>query len=224
MTRSRRGWIGAAVIVIATATPASAQEDSPESPATLAVRPSRFARDPESRQLQVSVSFRDVVDDTIKRKLQSGFPTVISFGGYIFPEGSGNNPRAAAGLYQSCRIMFDVWNEVYQVRISRPSGDTTTVVPNLAGVLRRCAELRDLPIRGDMNVGNSYFLAATVEVNPISEEMLEQIRRWVTRPPGSGAVTPGDSIFGSFVGLFVARIGHADRTLTFRTSGFVVPP
>jgi hypothetical protein len=54
--------------------------------------------------------------------------------------------------------------------------------------------------------------------------MLEQIRRWVSRPPGSGAVSPGDSLFGSFVGLFVARIGKADRTISFRTQTFVMPP
>ena len=71
--------------------------------------------------------------------------------------------------------------------------------------------------------GGSYFVTAMIEVNPISQEMLERIRRWVSRPPGSSNATPGDSLFGSFVGLFVARIGQAERTLAFRTQSVVVP-
>ena len=59
-----------------------------------------------------------------------------------------------------------------------------------------------------------------VEVNPVSQEMLEQIKRWVTRPNGSNVIGPGDSLFGSFVGLFVARVGDADRKLPFRTQAF----
>jgi hypothetical protein len=91
------------------------------------------------------------------------------------------------------------------------------------GVLRRCAAPVDLPIadRSTLQPDASYFMAALVEVNPISKEMLDRIRRWVTRPPGTSA-SPGDSLFGSFVGIFVARIGEAERTLSFRTQSLVV--
>jgi hypothetical protein len=51
--------------------------------------------------------------------------------------------------------------------------------------------------------------------------MLDRIRKWVTRPTTS--IGPGDSLFGSFVGLFVARIGDADRKLAFRTPTFTPP-
>jgi hypothetical protein len=47
--------------------------------------------------------------------------------------------------------------------------------------------------------------------------MVEQMRRWVSRPAGSTGIGPGDALFGSFVGLFVRQIGTADRTLRFRT-------
>ena len=39
----------------------------------------------------------------------------------------------------------------------------------------------------------------------------------------SYVIGPGDSLFGSFVGLFVARIGDADKKLTFRTQAFLPP-
>jgi hypothetical protein len=56
-----------------------------------------------------------------------------------------------------------------------------------------------------------------VEVNPVNAQMVEQMRRWVSRPAGSTGIGPGDALFGSFVGLFVRQIGTADRTLRFRT-------
>ena len=47
--------------------------------------------------------------------------------------------------------------------------------------------------------------------------MLEQMRKWVSRPAGSTGIGPTDALFGSFVGLFVKQMGTADRTLRFRT-------
>lgn len=225
--RGRRDLIlGALAWLLASLVPAvaRAQDETPASPGALPMRQARVGRDPATHDLTVTVSFRDVIDEHARRKIQSGLPTVVVFRGYVFPEGAGDDPRAVTGAFQSCRITFDVWNEVYRIQVAHAGGEASRVALNMDGVLRRCAEVRELPIRGTLASGSSYFMGATVEVNPISQDMLEQIRRWVSRPPGSGAVTPGDSIFGSFVGLFVARIGKADRSLSFRTNGFVVPP
>jgi hypothetical protein len=152
--------------------------------------------------------------------LQSGLPTVIVMRAYLYPDGTNT---AVAGTVKSCRIVFDVWDEIYRLQVSQPGGETNVVAPNLEGVLRRCAEATDLPVadRTTLQPDSSYFLAAMVEVNPISKEMMDRIRRWVSRPPGTSA-SPGDSLFGSFVGLFVARIGQAERTLSFRTQSMVV--
>jgi hypothetical protein len=220
-----RGLLATVALVVGSVWPAvvRAQDNEISSPSSLPARPARFERNPTTRHLQVSVSYRDVIDDDTRRKLQSGLPTVISFRGYFFAEGSGDDPKPVTGIFQSCRITYDVWNEVYMVHLVQPSGEMTRPALNMEGVLRRCAEVREMAIPGSLPVGGAYYLAGTVEVNPISQEMLEQIRRWVSRPPGSSAVTPGDSIFGSFVGLFVARIGKADRSMSFRTSGFTVP-
>jgi hypothetical protein len=214
--------MGLALLVATTAKPANAQA-APASPSTLEQRKATFAWDQNGRLLRVSYSYRDVIDGEASRKLQSGLPTVIVMRGYLFPVDRPDTPVALT--VQSCRIAFDVWNEVYRLQISQPGGETSSVAVNIEGVLRRCAEARALPLvdKSVLAVGGSYFLSAIVEVNPISREMLERIRGWVSRPPGSTAITPGDSLFGSFVGLFVARIGEADRTLSFRTQSFVVP-
>ncbi|WP_437288599.1 hypothetical protein [Sorangium sp. So ce406] len=172
--------------------------------------------------VQLTVSFRDVVDGEISKKLLSGLPTVITMRGYLFHE-SGGTPLALAA--KSCRVVYDLWDEVFRIQLVQAGGQSSTVAVNVEGVLRNCAEARRLPLaeRSLLRDGSRYFVAVLVEVNPMSAEMLDRIKRWVTRPPGSTAIGPGDSLFGSFVGLFVTRIGNADRKLAFRTQPFLPP-
>ncbi|AUX39283.1 hypothetical protein SOCE26_006670 [Sorangium cellulosum] len=172
--------------------------------------------------VQLTVSFRDVVDGEISKKLLSGLPTVITMRGYLFSE-SGGDPVALTA--KSCRIVYDLWDEVFRIQLFQAGGQSSTVAVNVEGVLRNCAEARKMPLveRSLVREGSRYFVAVLVEVNPMSAEMLDRIKRWVTRPPGSTAIGPGDSLFGSFVGLFVTRIGNADRKLAFRTPSFLPP-
>jgi hypothetical protein len=92
------------------------------------------------------------------------------------------------------------------------------------GVLRLCTEAQDLPVaqRALLTAGQPYFLGVVVDVNPVSPELVEQMRRWMARPTGSTGIAPSDALFGSFVQLFVRQIATSDKTLTFRT-GTVLP-
>jgi hypothetical protein len=174
----------------------------------------------DQKRVVVSYGYRDIVDAEIVKKLSSGLPTVIAMRGYVFRE-SGGDPIALTA--KSCRIVYDLWDEVFRIQLAQPGGTTSVVAVNVEGVLRNCAEARRIPLvdRALLSDSGRYFVATLVEVNPVSPEMLDRIRKWVTRPTTS--IGPGDSLFGSFVGLFVARIGDADRKLAFRTPTFSPP-
>jgi hypothetical protein len=196
----------------ATARSAHAQDDRAVRQATLAWD-DRFV-------LRMTVSYRDVVDNDTAAKLAGGLPTTIVLRAYVF-RSTGRTPLAAT--YKACRVTFDLWDEVYRIDLSQ-SGEPDTAVasPTLDGVLRRCAEADRLAVvaRSALPPSSTYYVACVVEVNPVSPEMLDRIKRWVSRPSGTGATAPGDALFGSFVGLFVARIGSADRQISFRTQPF----
>jgi hypothetical protein len=196
------------------ARPALAQEQ-PQSPERLPQRQANYAWDHST--LRASFSYRDLVDPDLANKLSSGLPTTFAMRAYVFPEGT-SQPVALS--VRSCRVVYDLWDEVYRIRIfeqRRPERDTAVI--NVDGVLRLCAEARDLPVadRSQLRAGVGHFLAVIVDVNPVSEEMIEQMRRWVSRPTGSTNIGPSDALFGSFVGLFVRQIGTSDKTLRFRT-------
>lgn len=168
----------------------------------------------------MTVSFRDVVNKKIRRKLLSGLPTTIAMRAYVFPDKEGQPVALSA---QTCKVVFDLWDEVFRIDLRRAGSRKQTVAANVEGVLRRCAESKRLPVVAlkVVSPGKRYFVGVLVEVNPLSKEMVERIRRWVARPKGAGAVGPGDSLFGSFVGLFITQVPEADRVVGFRTQPFV---
>lgn len=195
-------------------------EDDPPKQEELPRRQANFAWDKNEKTgqtlLRASFSYRDVIDKAMADKLASGLPTVIAMRAYVLREGEAN-PVALA--VRTCRVVYDLWDEVYRLKLSGPGGERDSAALNLEGVLRQCADARDLPVadRSLLTAGKPHFLGVIVEINPVSPQMLAQMRQWVSRPAGSTGIGPGDALFGSFVGLFVRQIGNADRTLRFRT-------
>jgi hypothetical protein len=195
--------------------PAFAQDaPTPPSPASLPKRQANFAWD--KTLLRASFSYRDALTQPIIDKLSNGLPTVIAMRAYVIEEGK-TTPIALA--VRSCRVVYDLWDEVYRIRVTSSGGERDIAVINVEGVMRQCAEARDLPVaeKSLLKAGAPHFLGVIVDVNPVSPAMLEQMRHWVSRPTGSTGIGPSDALFGSFVGLFVRSIGTADNTVTFRT-------
>ena len=147
---------------------------------------------------------------------------VITMRAYLYREGDDAPIELAAKI---CRVTYDLWDEVYRVHVTEPGRDRDQAAV-LDGVVRLCAEARDLPVarRGLLVVGQSYFLGVVVDVNPVSPEIVDQMRRWMSRPTGSSGIGPSDALFGSFVQLFVRQIATSDRTLTFRTQAVSPSP
>jgi hypothetical protein len=206
--------------LLAPGTRAHAQQPQPQ-PQALPRREVKFAWD--KSLLRVSMGVRDVIDADMSKKFASGLPNVIAVRAYLLREGE-DAPVALA--VRTCRVVYDLWDEVYRLRVSGIGEDRNVAVLSTEGVFRQCADLKDLAIadKALLAPGKVHFLGVIVEVNPVSPQMLEQMRRWVSRPAGSTGIGPGDALFGSFVGLFVRQIGTSDRTLRFRSQPVPAPP
>ena len=197
--------------------------------AELPVRDATLAWDKEL--LSASFVYRDLVDAKTEVELSSGLPVTLSLRVYVLHEGE-KTPVALA--VRSCRVVYDLWDEVYRIRIlshdaraaaadaPKTGGERNVVAFSTESLLRQCAEATSLPIvsRKALVRNTRYFLGVLAEVNPVSAKTLEQMRRWVTRPPGATEIGPGDALFGSFALLFVHELSDADRTVRFRTRAF----
>lgn len=210
-------WARALTVVVALAAvlPLDARaQGQPAHPAALAARQANFAWDRDL--LRTSFSYRDVLSDpALIKKLSSGLPMVIAMRAYVYREGQ-DAPVALAP--RVCRVVYDLWDEVYRVHVSEPERERDQAAV-LDGVLRLCTEARDLPVvrRHLLVPGEPYYLAVVVDVNPVSPEMIDQMRRWMSRPTGSTGIGPPDALFGTFVQLFVSPLATSDKSLTFRT-------
>jgi hypothetical protein len=172
----------------------------------------------------VSYSVRDFVDGAVLQKLQSGLPQTLITRLYAYEE-RGRQPLSVAAL--SCRVVYDLWDGVYRIERQTEKSDRTVSVKTLDGVIQQCLEVQSYAV-GELSAyarerGHAIYFGAVVELNPLSQETVQRIRRWLARP--SGNELEGNAFFGSFVSIFVGRkLGSAEKTLSFRSELFVVPP
>lgn len=202
----------AALFLLVAATPAFAQEDR------LPIRTGKLLwEDAKHSKLSVTVSFRDVIDPEIQSKLTRGLPTTILYTAGLYATGN-ENPIGTA--VQTCRVTWHVWEEAYRVEMTRSnSAVATSWTTTIEGVLRRCGETRRLPVLllTPPKAGQAFSLRVRVLVNPIGDELLQKIKRWVSRPASTNSSAPGDAIFGTFTGFFMQHVGEAERIAVFGT-------
>jgi hypothetical protein len=117
---------------------AAAQTAKRAPPRTLPQRAAKL--EIEGGWLRLSTSWRDAVDGGIRKKLLSGLPTVIVSRAYLFSEK--NSRRAVALSVKTCRIVYDLWDEVFRIDIRQSQTVRGTVAVNIGGVLRHCGGAR----------------------------------------------------------------------------------
>jgi hypothetical protein len=182
------------------------------------IRKLKFAE--RGKDLIVSGSFTDVFDETLLDELSSGFATTVVLRAYVYEKGTDLPVAFTAVTY---RVVYDLWEEVYLIQIDDPAGQRELRRETRADALKDVTTLAELPVAALSNVaiGPHHFLGLIVEVNPVSQELLAEVRRWIARPQGSKDVAGNSSFFGSFVSVFVnPKIAEADRTLKFRSQAF----
>lgn len=174
-------------------------------------------------KLAVSTSFTELLDQEAYERLSSGFATTIVARIYVYRVGQG---EPVSAVMASFRVVYDLWDEVYVVRIDGPQGRRTARVATRADALKELTELWQVPIANlsDIPRGVNHFMAMVVELNPVSKELLAEMRRWLTKPAGSTSIDRSSSFFGSFVSVFVnPKLPEADRVLLFRSQPFYRP-
>lgn len=171
----------------------------------------------------IDLSVEDFATARVRRRLESGLSQTLEVRAYAY-RSSGGPPLAIA--VRSCRVVFDLWEEVFRVSIATETSEVSVVVGSLDEVVDRCLVLEDLRI-GDAErlrpaAGEEIYLALAVQLNPLTPDTVHRIRRWLARP--GGAADPSDTFFGSFVSLFVNRsVGEAEAHLELRTQTVRVP-
>jgi hypothetical protein len=172
----------------------------------------------------ISFSAADFVTHSVADKLGSGLPQRIVTRVYAYTE-RGEQPVTLTAL--SCRVVYDLWEGVYRVQQQTEQSDRSQTVPDVGGVVRACLDVRSVAL-GDPETyarlhGQRVYFAVLIELNPLSPDTVQRIRRWLSK--SGGGQLRGDAFFGSFVSIFVSRrMGSAEFSLAFRSGLSSVPP
>ncbi|MEO6601973.1 MAG: hypothetical protein ABIQ16_18990 [Polyangiaceae bacterium] len=172
--------------------------------------------DADTGILYLDLLFRDIVDSNLENKLSRGLPTTIVLTAAIYRAGT---PLPLSTTAQTCKVTWHVWEEAYLVEVMRPGSTRQSWTTTTECVIRRCTEVHHL-LAGDsvqIPIGVPLVAAGKIQVNPVSPELLQKIKRWVMRPSATGTAAPGDALFSTFTGLFLQRIGDAERQQKFTT-------
>lgn len=172
--------------------------------------------------LTVSTAITKLFDSAAYEALDSGFPSTVVIRMWVYPRSS--TDPVAFQLIQR-QVVYDLWDEVYVMRLDEPGGRKILREKRKAEALKRLTSIDDLPIvkLAQMPYEQIYLLAMQVELNPVSKETLAQVRRWLSQGNGGG-LDRGGAFFGSFVSVFVnPKIPEADRVLRFRSQPFYRP-
>jgi len=125
-------------------------------------------------------------------------------------------------------IVYDLWDEKFRVRRFEAGGKVEmreTATATEAITLATALDAFPVVDLDRLEPGVSYRLSVRADLNPISQELLADVRRWLARPSPRGRAGSGDSFFGSFVSIFVnPRIDESERQLRLVSPAWVEPP
>jgi hypothetical protein len=210
------GLVCLAALAMAFAAPgrAFADDDAPE-----LVKMRFFERGP---QLLVTTSLTKLFDSGTYAELESGISALLLIRFWVYPKGSTD---AVSFLVIQRRVLYNMWDEVYEVELDEPGGRRVVKVKYKAEALKLLTSIDSLPVaRLDrIPYEKHHMLAMVVELNPVSQETLAEVRRWLSEGSGGG-LERGGSFFGSFVSVFVnLKVPDADRVLRIQSQPFFRP-
>ena len=174
--------------------------------------------------LRMSLGLPDLFTDGDLQRLLSGFTTRVLIRAVVLRVEDGEVVSEATRVAE---IVYDLWDEKIRVRVSsgHPLRLQTQVADSPKAAMEIATSLVVFPVADlrALSPGVSYRIRVRADLNPISEELLLNLRRWLS--PSAGRGRAGDSFFGSFISVFVnPRIDDSERMLQTTSQIFVEPP
>jgi hypothetical protein len=126
--------------------------------------------------------------------------------------------QPVAGALRSCELRLDVWDDRVHVRIrdgARRRGGAFALVDD---ALRACGVVEDLSVAELFALARPgpYRLSVRVALDPVSPELLERTREFMSNPRGVPGGQPR-ALFSAVARLFRSETDVGGESFLFRT-------
>ena len=172
-------------------------------------------------RILVTTTINTLFDSGAYDALASGFESTVLIRMWVYPKGSSD---AVGFQVLQRKVIYDMWDEIYEVQLDGPGGREKYKVKSAAEALKLMTRLDAVPVAESsaLPFEDHHVLMIVAELNPVSEETLAEVRRWLTK--GTGGLDRAGGLFGSVVSVFAnPKIADADRILRLRSQPFYRP-
>jgi hypothetical protein len=172
--------------------------------------------------IRVSTAIGKLFDSDAYEELGSGFESTIVIRMWVYKKGS-DDPVGYQVLER--KVLYDMWDEVYEIELVGPGGSAKYKVKYRAEALKLLTTIDAVPVvaADDLPYEKHHYLVMVAELNPVSDETLAEVRRWLTKGSGGG-LDRGGGVFGRAVSVFVnPDVADADRVLWLKSQPFYRP-
>lgn len=173
----------------------------------------------QGKVLTLTVGFREMFDRKLRKRLRNGFATTVVMRVYLFEKKGERNVAFSA---RTVKAVYDLWDERYRIQLDEPGRTRFRRSKSQRYVVDRLTSLWRFPVANlsSLKPNTGYFVAVIAEVNPISDALLAEVRRWLRNPRRHSRIGES-SFFGSFVSIFINnKIRRAEKTLRLRTQQY----
>jgi hypothetical protein len=173
-------------------------------------------------EIRVTTTIAKLFDSDAYEALRSGFESTIVVRMWVYKKGD-DDPVSFQFLER--KVIYDMWDELYEVQLDGPGGREKLKVKYQAEALKLLSNVASVPVvsADELPYEELFYLVIVAELNPVSDETLAEVRRWLTKGSGGG-LDRGGSIFGRVVSVFVnPDIADADRVLRLKSQPFYRP-
>lgn len=178
-------------------------------------------------QLRITVGFREMFDAALKARLRNGFAMTIVMHLYVYEKGR-SEPIAIS--FRTLKAVYDLWDEVYRLEMEDYRGVWQRVFKEERDVIDRLTSFWRYPLAPmktfsltDQSPSKYYRIRGIVEVNPMDSKVLKEVRRWLRQPVNRNRPRGDQSIFGSFVSIFMNyKVLRAEKVFNFESQYFDV--
>jgi hypothetical protein len=170
--------------------------------------------------LATSVGLHDLFYPNDSERLKSGFVSRVVIRAELYREGD-RRPLAIADRRSD--ILYDLWDERFTVQVIERDGPRKYTAATAQEAILLATALHRFAVGGleQLAPGATYRLRFRADLNPLSEDLVKEVRRWLVQAPGQGRAGASDSVFGSVVSIFVnPQLEESERQLTFWSQPF----